>query len=416
MHAALHVDLDFFTFSILIIILGKVLIRNVAVASNPKDWKLSRVGWAGHIEGNDIAGYVEAVGANVSEFKKGDRVGGFTRMMTHDKYGAYQTHTICPSWTTFPLGANTSFEEAATIPLAAMTAAIGLFVRLGLPEPHANGSANPAAKGHGVIVWGASSSVGAFAVQLAKKAGLYVIGIAGAGAELAKSLGCDVVLDYRKASLPADLKSAIAASGVSVKHAYDAHSALSGKTTSYFELSQALQPAGGAVTVVLGVPKKEAAKLPANITLSNTNVGSAHSMKQDGAFARKWFRQLASWMDEGKFRGNVVKVVPGGLAGVSEGLKMLEQGKISGEKLVCGYPTFKLAVRRSADFPGFAGSRSRGRDAGCCEALSWDSVNVLTARIGQFVLILASVVNVDDCPAAADEPAKPRPSIHPQPD
>ena len=152
-----------------------VLIRNVAVASNPKDWKLSKVGiWEGHIEGNDVAGVVEAVGANVSEFKRGDRVGGFTYMRNHDRYGAYQTHTVCPSWTTFPIGPKTSFEDAATIPLAAMTAAIGLFVRMDLPEPHPDGSANPKAKGHGVIVWGASSSVGAFAVQMAKMAGLYV--------------------------------------------------------------------------------------------------------------------------------------------------------------------------------------------------------------------------------------------------
>lgn len=242
----------------------------------------------------------------------------------------------------FPLASNTSFEDAATIPLAAMTAAIGLFVRMDLPEPHADGSANPAAKGKGVIVWGASSSVGAFAVQMAKKAGLYVIGIAGAGAELAKSLGCDVVLDYRASDLPAKLKAAISNSGVSITHAYDAHSAVSGKSTSYGVLAEALQPTGGQVTVVLGIPKKQAAQLPKNVVFSHTLVGTAHDMSTDGAFARRWFRQLARWMGEGKFKGNVVRVVPGGLAGVREGLKMMEEGKISGEKLVCGLRVWDL--------------------------------------------------------------------------
>lgn len=56
---------------------GEVLIRNVCVSSNPKDWKLSSTGaWdEGHIEGNDVAGYIETVGSDVEDFKPGDKVG-----------------------------------------------------------------------------------------------------------------------------------------------------------------------------------------------------------------------------------------------------------------------------------------------------------------------------------------------------
>lgn len=258
-------------------------------------------------------------------------------MATENRFGAYQTHSICPAWTTFPLGPKTSFEDAATIPLAAMTAAIGLFVRLKMVEPHADGSANPDAKGQGVLVWGASSSVGAFAVQLAKRAGYYVVGVAGAGAQLAKEYGCDVVVDYRAADVGAQLKKAMAASGCTFRHAYDAHSAASGNTTSFGELAQALQPQGGGVTLVLGISKKVAAGLPKNVEITNTNVGSAHNMKTDGAFARRWFRQMARWMEEGKFKPNKVRIIPGGLAGVKEGLRLMEEGKISAEKCVCGY-------------------------------------------------------------------------------
>lgn len=54
----------------------EVLIRNVVVASNPKDWKLASVGaWVGHIEGNDVAGYVVQVGDQVDGVEVGDRVG-----------------------------------------------------------------------------------------------------------------------------------------------------------------------------------------------------------------------------------------------------------------------------------------------------------------------------------------------------
>ncbi|KXS14069.1 NAD(P)-binding protein [Gonapodya prolifera JEL478] len=314
----------------------EVLIRNVAVASNPKDWKLSKVGVFEGIEGNDVAGYVEAVGANVKEFKKGDRVGAFTKMATNNTYGAYQTHSVSPSWTTFQLGPNTSFESAATLPLAVMTAAIGLFRKIGLVEPTPDGKPNPKAQGQAVLVWGASSSVGAYAVQLAHLAGYKVIGIAGAGADLAKSLGATFVVDYRSPDVRGAIKSAIASVGLPLVGAFDAHADKSGSTASYTELAQALQPRGGIVTVVLNVPKKAAAELPKSVQVPWTGVGSAHLQgpKGDAEFARRWFHQLAKWVDQGIFKPNVVKVVPGGLAGVREGLGLMEAGKVSGVKLV----------------------------------------------------------------------------------
>lgn len=67
----------------------EILVKNVAVASNPKDWKVPM--WMPEweaVEGNDIAGTVEKVGKNVSEFKEGDRVAAFTVMRTNTKYGA----------------------------------------------------------------------------------------------------------------------------------------------------------------------------------------------------------------------------------------------------------------------------------------------------------------------------------------
>jgi NADPH:quinone reductase-like Zn-dependent oxidoreductase len=67
----------------------EILIKNVAVASNPKDWKvpLWMPDWSA-VEGNDVAGYVEAVGKNVQEFKKGDKVAAFSVMRSDTKYGA----------------------------------------------------------------------------------------------------------------------------------------------------------------------------------------------------------------------------------------------------------------------------------------------------------------------------------------
>jgi NADPH:quinone reductase-like Zn-dependent oxidoreductase len=124
------------------------------------------------------------------------KVAAFSKMGTAQKYGAYAEYTVAPgepclghaqerplltrtldpalAVTTFPLGPKTSFEEAATVPLAAMTAAIGLFIKLGIPEPDESGDLPKVTDPEPILIWGASSSVGSFAVQLAKKAGLFV--------------------------------------------------------------------------------------------------------------------------------------------------------------------------------------------------------------------------------------------------
>ena len=62
---------------------NEVLIKNVAVASNPKDWKLAAYGMYEGIEGNDVAGHIEAVGSEVKDLKTGDRVS----CSTHSRLG-----------------------------------------------------------------------------------------------------------------------------------------------------------------------------------------------------------------------------------------------------------------------------------------------------------------------------------------
>lgn len=116
-------------------------------------------------------------------------------MATAQKYGAYAEYSVAPgkfkpilhgiksftsvrrifsAWTTFPLGPKTSFEDAATLPLAFMTAAIALFIMLGLPEPNSNAPSTDQSASKTIVIWGGGSSVGSFAVQLAKKSGLFV--------------------------------------------------------------------------------------------------------------------------------------------------------------------------------------------------------------------------------------------------
>lgn len=123
---------------------------------------------------------------------------------------------MSPAASVIPLPADLGYEDASTLPLAIFTAAIGLFIKLGLAElPDLPNKATLGKAGQllyrksyrlnfitghneAIVVYGASSSVGAYVVQLAKLAGYFVVAIAGSSADYAKSLGANVVIDYRK--------------------------------------------------------------------------------------------------------------------------------------------------------------------------------------------------------------------------
>jgi NADPH:quinone reductase len=93
---------------------GQVLIKVIFSGSNPKDWKRPSMGEP-HNSGDDIAGIIEAVGENVTEFRKGDRVAAFHEMMT--PHGSFAEYAIAWAYTTFHLPKKTSFEEVCNLNL-----------------------------------------------------------------------------------------------------------------------------------------------------------------------------------------------------------------------------------------------------------------------------------------------------------
>jgi NADPH:quinone reductase-like Zn-dependent oxidoreductase len=157
-------------------------------------------------------------------------------------------YTVCPEHTAWQLADTTSFEDAATLPLAGTTAAIGLFRRLRLSEPPLDGSVGNA---EGVVVLnGAATSVGVFIIQLVKKAGYKVVGVAGDSEELAKSLGADYVVNYRNKSpqeLGKAIKEAVASTGQKIVGVFDAFSSKSSVEMIAYEV---LQPEGGRITTL----------------------------------------------------------------------------------------------------------------------------------------------------------------------
>ncbi|KAF2815798.1 zinc-binding oxidoreductase-like protein ToxD [Mytilinidion resinicola] len=301
----------------------QLVIQVVVSGSNPKDWKMGDWTNTSANTGDDIAGIVHSVGENVYEFKPGDRVASFHEM--HTPGGSYAEYALGWQHTTFHIPKKISFEEAATVPLAAMTAAIGLHIRLGLPEPWlATKEPIP------LIVYGGSSAVGAFALKIASHANIHpLIVVAGGGSKYVETLidrsKGDTIVDYRNGddAVVSGIKEAL--KGSKVSYAFDAVS----EKGSYVNITKVLDP-HGAITLVL--PGKEYPEIPKTVKQVLTSVGSAH--KEDAGFAFIFFRYLARGFHEGWFTGHPTEVVPGGLGGVEQALKNLKAGKASAVKYV----------------------------------------------------------------------------------
>jgi NADPH:quinone reductase-like Zn-dependent oxidoreductase len=172
----------------------QVLVRVRAASVNPLDWHymegtpyIVRAMEFGLLKpkvprlGVDMAGEVEAVGKKVTQFKPGDEVFG-------QRFGAFGEYvTVREDRALVLKPAGVTFEQAAALPVAAITALQGL---------RDKGKVQPGQK---VLINGASGGVGTFAVQLAKTMGAEVTAVcSGRNAELVRSLGADHVIDYTK--------------------------------------------------------------------------------------------------------------------------------------------------------------------------------------------------------------------------
>ena len=171
----------------------EVLIKVHAASVNAYDWHfltadifLIRLMGGGLLKpkntrlGADIAGRVEAVGRNVKQFQPGDEVFGMVR-------GGFADYACAPEDALALKPVNLSFEQAAAVPMAAVTALQGL---------RDAGQIQP---GQTVLINGASGGVGTFAVQIAKSFGAEVTAVCSTGnLEMARSIGADHIIDYTK--------------------------------------------------------------------------------------------------------------------------------------------------------------------------------------------------------------------------
>ncbi|OAG24883.1 GroES-like protein [Alternaria alternata] len=198
---------------------NEVVVRNHAVALNPIDWKLLAfddlrkmvIKTYPFVNGGDVAGIVEAVGDDVTRFRKGQRVFGHPISLSTGKsaHGGFQNYTAIPQHLVWEAPDHVSFNQATVLLLAISTAAIGLYRKedLGLPLP----SLNPVATGKTLLVWGGASSVGGTAIQLAVASGLRVVTTAStSNHDGVRLLGASDVFDYRSVTVARDVAAALA--------------------------------------------------------------------------------------------------------------------------------------------------------------------------------------------------------------
>ena len=172
----------------------EVLVKVLAASVNAADWHMLRgrplfsratlglLRPKHQVLGVDVAGQVEAVGGGVSGFQPGDQV--YANLLDHG-YGGFAEYAAGPAAAMASKPASLSFEEAAAVPMSAVTALQGL---------RHHGELQP---GQTVLINGGTGGVGSFAVQLAKAAGAEVTAVTSTpNLELVRSLGADHVVDY----------------------------------------------------------------------------------------------------------------------------------------------------------------------------------------------------------------------------
>jgi len=310
----------------------EIVVRNHAVAVNPVDWKIQDYGFTIKtypvVIGSDGAGIITSLGSSVTGFKVGDRVTGFAGSIYNNdpNQGSYQNYTILRDIATTKLPDSMSFEEGSVFPMAMATAAVAFFTCMSIPRPI--GSIKP--QESAMLIWGASSSVGTSALQLAKTLGFKVFATASpAHHSFLKSLGAFEVFDYRSPTVVEDIIAAAQSSGIPIKFGFD--SIAEGETSKLS--ADVVKGSGGGGKLVLVLAWNDLFQKPEGVEVSQT---AALRTGTDQEELGKWF--FNEYLEKALQDGSIVsapkiEIVPGGLGATQKAFDISKKG-VSGKKLV----------------------------------------------------------------------------------
>ncbi len=283
---------------------GEVVVRAVAAGVNPVDWKIRQ----GYLEkrlphvfpvvpGWDVAGTVEEIGDGITRFRKGERVFAYARKPVV-QWGTYAELVALPETSVAVMPSKLLFEEAAAVPLAALTAYQAMF------GPGGFGS------GAVVLIHAGAGGVGHFAVQLAKNAGARVLATAGtANQEFILGLGAESAIDYTREDW-SEAVDRLSPDGVDF-----VLDTIGGETQ---RLSFDVLKPGGRLVSIVGLPDPALAQ--------KRGVEAGYHFVEPSA---SQLATLAELCDKGKLKPNVQRIFP--LADAAEAQKLSEAGHVRGK-------------------------------------------------------------------------------------
>lgn len=321
----------------------EIVVKVRAVGLNPSDFKhIDVISPKGCIVGCDYAGEVVEVGKTAAaSWKVGDRVAGVVHGGLYRDRGAFAEFLKTEGDLAWKIPPGVSDEEAATYGVSAVTAVLAVNVHLGLPWPgEAGNEQDPAAAsktaGKTVFIYAGSTSVGLFAIQLAKLAGYTVVTTASPHShELVKRYGADHVFDYKSEGWVQEVTSAFP----NISLAVDCFS----EGGSGPAVASVLKSQGGKIVTLLDQGESKVPGVTYDMIMLYTVFGREFAwlppvgpkfpvdLEHRKALAR-FYSVLPQIRD--LIKPPPIKTIDGGIPVLLESLDLLRQGKVSGSKLV----------------------------------------------------------------------------------
>ncbi|GAB1196353.1 hypothetical protein APSETT444_005622 [Aspergillus pseudonomiae] len=313
-----------------------LLIKTVTVALNPTDCKaISQGRGAKHgLAGCDFAGIVVDIGPAVNKrWNKGDRVCGCTHGANsrNPDDGSFAEFIVAKGDVCIRMPDSMSFEEAAGIGVSAITCGQGLFQKLGLNLP-----LDPIQRKEYILVYGGSTSAGTLAIQYAKLAGYSVLTTCSPrNVDLVKSRGAEAVFDYNDPSCGEQIHRYTKGE---LQLVWDTIGSEQGVRTCMTALST--NPGCRYGTILLNdIPRQDVARTR---SIMMTFRGEPFDLygkhfpasAEDFEFAKMFTQLTETLLAENRLKPHPVRIGEGGLQGVLEGVELVQQGNVSGVKLV----------------------------------------------------------------------------------